>query len=138
MSMDATRKVLDGYLAALLDGGDFSRFFADDVEWTMSETGEVVTGRDAVRDYIIAVHTHAFTARPEVRNLVVGDGVAILEAYFVGTHTGEFGGIAPTGATLRVPYCVAYDVAGGRITALRGYLPIRAMVAALTDAAAKV
>jgi len=137
MSRDSTRAVMDGYLGALVEGGDFARFFADDAVCTTTETGEVVTGREAVRDYILAVHTQAFTARPEIRNLVVGDAGAILEADFVGTHTGEFGGVAPTGATLRVPYCVAYDVAADRITALRGYLPIRAMVAALSEATAK-
>ena len=138
MSRNSTRAVMDGYLAALVEGGDFARFFADDVVWTTTETGEVVTGREAVRDYILVVHTQAFTARPELKNLVVGDSGAILEADFVGTHTGDFGGVAPTGATLRVPYCVAYDVAGDRITALRGYLPIRAMVEALSQATAKV
>jgi hypothetical protein len=37
-----------------------------------------------------------------------------------------------------VPYSVAYDVAGDRITALRAYLPIRLMVATLSEAAATV
>ena len=103
-----------------------------------TETGEVITGRESVRDYILAFHTQAFAARPEVKNVVVGDAGAVLEADFGGTHTGEFGGVAATGATLRVPYCVAYDVAGDRITALRAYLPIRAMVAALSEASARV
>ena len=138
MSTDGTRSVMDGYVGALLEGGDFARFFADDLVWTTTETGEVITGREAVRDYILAFHTQAFAARPEVKNVVVGDAGAVLEADFVGTHTGEFGGVAATGATLRVPYCVAYDVAGDRITALRAYLPIRAMVAALSEASARV
>lgn len=35
---------------------------------------------------------------------MVGDGQATLEADFVGEHTGEFAGVAATGAQLRVPY----------------------------------
>jgi hypothetical protein len=40
-------------------------------------------------------------------------------------HTGEFAGIAPTGASLRVPYSVFYDVTDAGITALRAYMPLR-------------
>jgi predicted ester cyclase len=59
-----------------------------------------------------------------------------LEADFVGTHTGEFAGIAPTGASLRVPYAVFYDVGDDGIKALRGYMPIRQIVAELQAAMA--
>jgi predicted ester cyclase len=75
------------------------------------------------------------SAHPEVKALTVGDGKATLEADFVGTHAGEFAGVAATGAQLRVPYCVCYDVSGDTITALRAYLPISSMVAQVRTAA---
>ena len=135
MSVESTTEVMNDYLDALLKQEDFGRFFADQVVWTTTETGDVVTGRDAVRDFIVAFHTQAFEARPEIKGLTVGDGHATLEADFVGRHTGDFAGIAATGAELRVPYAVCYDVADGTITALRAYLPINLMVAQVRAAA---
>ncbi len=138
MSLDSTSQVMNDYLDALLKQGDFGQYFADQVVWTTTETGDEVTGREAVRDFIVAFHTQAFDAHPEVKALIVGDGHASLEADFVGTHTGDFGGVAATGAQLRVPYCVCYDVADGAITALRAYLPINLMVAQVQAAADRV
>ena len=66
----------------------------------------------------------------------VGEDFAVFEADFVGTHTGSFAGIEPTGALLRIPYCVVYEVAGDEITAVRGYLPVAAFLAKLRDASA--
>jgi ketosteroid isomerase-like protein len=138
MSLDSTSQVMNDYLDALLKQGDFGQYFADQVVWTTTETGDEVTGREAVRDFIVAFHTQAFDAHPEVKALIVGDGHAALEADFVGTHTGDFAGFAATGAHLRVPYCVCYDVADGAITALRAYLPINLMVAQVRAAADRV
>ena len=134
MSLEATRQTMSEYLDALVNRGDFAQFFTDDVHWTTIETGQEIQGREAVRDFIVALHTEFFDARPEVRNVAIADGMAALEADFVGVHTGEFAGIAPTGATVRSPYCVFYDVGDGGITALRAYMPVAQIVAALEAA----
>ena len=136
MSLDATTKTINSYLQALFNGDDFARYFSDDVAWTTMETGDQVHGRDGVRDYIVALHTQMFDAHPEVKSVTIGDATAALEADFVGTHTGEFAGIPPTGAALRVPYCVVYDLADHSIRALRGYIPVALMVTQLQTAAA--
>ena len=136
MSLEATTRTIDSYLNALLNGGDLGQFFTDDVHWTTMETGEEIQGREAVRDLIISLHKELFDGKPEVRNVAIADGLAALEADFVGVHTGEFAGIAPTGAAIRVPYCVFYDVGEAGITALRAYMPVRQMVAELEAAAA--
>jgi len=135
MSVDMTERTIDAYIDSLLGGGDFASFFSDDVLWTTMETGEEVRGREAVRDYIVALHTQAFHAAPEVKRFVVGDGVAALEAVFVGTHAGDFAGIPATGRQVRLPYAVVYDVADERITALHAYFPIQALVNQLQTAA---
>jgi predicted ester cyclase len=129
---------MDEYLHALLDGSDFGRFFAPDVVWTTMETGEAVRGRDAVRDLITGIHTRAFQAHPELVNLMTGDGTAMLEAVFDGTHVGEFAGVAATGRHVRLPYCMAYDVSEDAITALRSYFPMAAISAQLTAASRSV
>ena len=135
MSLEATTLTINSYLNALLNGADFGQFFTDKVQWTTIETGEEIQGREAVRDFIVALHRELFDAHPEVRSVVIADGLAALEADFVGVHTGEFAGIAPTGAAVRVPYSVFYDVGDDGITALRAYMPVRQLVAELEAAA---
>jgi SnoaL-like polyketide cyclase len=80
-------------------------------------------GRQPVHEFLVWMHTQAFDAHPKVKTLVVGDGQTALEADFVGIHTGEFLGMAATGKSVQVPYCVVYDLRGDRIAALRAYIP---------------
>ena len=134
MNVDDTRKTLDAYLDALTGGGDFAAYFDDEVSWTTTETGERVTGREEVRDLILALHTRMFHASPEVRNVVVGEGRAALEAVFVGVHAETFGDVPATGAKVRSLYSVFYDLEDGRITALRAYFPVTALVQELRKA----
>ena len=67
-------------------------------------------------------------------NLVIGEGTAAIEAVFVGTHTGEFAGIAATGKEVAVPYSVFYELADGKITALRIYAMAEGLVQQLQAA----
>jgi predicted ester cyclase len=134
MADTTTRDVMDEYLQALLHGSDFGRFFAPDVVWTTMETGEEVRGRDEVRNLILAMHTQAFQAQPELVHLLTGDTTAMVEAVFVGTHVGDFAGLPATGLQVRWPYAVAYDVVGGAIIALRAYFPMTALRSQLAEA----
>ena len=136
MSMQETDQTIRDYLDALLTGGDFAAFFADDVVWTTMETGEEIRGRQAVKDFIVALHSQWFQASPELRNVTAADGVAAIEAVFAGTHTAEFAGIPATGATVRLPYAVSYDITAGKIQTLRAYFPVLALIQQLKDAAA--
>jgi predicted ester cyclase len=136
MSQQATQDVMQAYLAALVARADFAGFFAPDVRWTTMESGDQVVGRDAVRDLIVGLHTNTFDAHPEVVDVLAGDGTAMLEARFVGRHTGDFAGVPATGADVDVPYCVAYRIDGGLITELRAYMPVMAMRAQVAEAAA--
>lgn len=136
MSVEETQQTIQSYVDALLSGGDFAASFTEDVEWTTMETGERVRGREAVRDHIVALHTQAFDASPELRSIATSDGVAMLEAVFVGTQTAEFAGVPPTGASVRVAYAMSYDIVDGQISALRAYFPVGAIVAQLREAAA--
>jgi predicted ester cyclase len=135
MSVQATEQTLHSYLDTLLGRGDFTRFFAEDVTWTTMETGDQIRGPKAVADFIIALHSQYFDARPELKSTVASDGVALIEADFVGTHTGEFAGIGPTGLAVRVAYCVVYDIPGDKITALRAYFPITLLIQQVSQAA---
>ena len=137
MTFEETEGTIRAYLDALQTGGDFAAYFADDVTWTTMETGDQLRGRDPVRDFIVALHSQLFDATPEFGHVSVADGVAALEAVFVGKHIAEFAGVPATGAEVRLPYSVSYDVAGGKIEALRAYFPITALIHQLSDAAAR-
>jgi predicted ester cyclase len=134
MAEETTRRLMDEYVHALLDGSDFARFFAPDVVWTTMESGDEVHGRDAVRDLILTLHARAFHARPELVSLVTGDGVAMVEAVFDATHAGSFAGVPATGLHVRLPFCMAYAVSGSAITAVRAYFPMAALGARLAEA----
>jgi hypothetical protein len=73
----------------------------------------------------------AFDGTMEVRGLIVEPGKAVLEADFVGRHTGDFAGVAATGRDVRVPYAVVYELDADRIRALRIYLAPEQIVAQL-------
>jgi hypothetical protein len=66
MSREQTEETMRRYLDALVAKGDFASHFADDVVWTMMESGEEVRGRDGVRDLIVAMHNEMFEAEPEL------------------------------------------------------------------------
>jgi len=69
-----------------------------------------------------------FDASPEFGLLVCGDGSAALEATFIGRHIADFAGVGATGVEVRLPYSVFYELASGKITALRAYLPIMSLI----------
>jgi steroid delta-isomerase-like uncharacterized protein len=122
MSVETTAETMRSYLDAFLARGDFAEYYTDEVTWTTVAAHQELQGRQPVRDFLIWMHTQAFDAHPKVKTLVVGDGQAALEADFVGTHTGEFLGMAPTGKSVQVPYCMVYDLQDDKITALRAYI----------------
>jgi steroid delta-isomerase-like uncharacterized protein len=124
MSVQATSETVRSYLDAFLARGDFAAYFSDDVTWTTIGAGQELQGREPVLDFLMWMHTQAFDAHPKVKTLVIGDGQAVLEADFVGTHTGEFLGIPATGKSVQVPYCVVYDLRGDKLAALRAYIPM--------------
>ena len=137
MSVEETERTIREYLDALLSGGDFAAYFADDVVWTTMETGDQIKGREAVTDFIVTLHRQLFDASPELVNVTTADGVAAIEAVFAGTHTAEFASVPATGAAVRLPYSVSYDIShDGKIDALRAYFPILARVQQLKDAGA--
>jgi predicted ester cyclase len=123
--MSSTSKsTIESYLDALVARGDYAQYFSDDVTSELVGTTTNTHGRDATRDFIAFFHTKAFDASPKLKTLVTGDDHAAVEADFVGTHIAEFMGIAATGRSVSIPYCVIYDLTGDRITALRIYMPM--------------
>src|SRR3954453_19040442 len=104
MSAEESRATIEQYAEVLGARGDYGRFFDDDVEFALMGTDQHARGAQAAEQAIRFLHETAFDARPEITNIVVGDHGAAAEAWFVGTHTGEFLGVTATGNPVRVPY----------------------------------
>src|SRR5215467_16388669 len=131
--MGTERQVMQGYLEALAERGDFPAYFTDDVIASFEGTDQTAVGRDRAGRLIRYVHEDAFDARAELKNLLVDDGKAAIEADFVGTHTGEFAGLQSTGRAVRVPYSVVYDLRDDQISAVRIYFPMSLLMEQLTN-----
>ena len=129
MGAQEVRETIEEYVEVLLARGDYGRLVAEDVELSIAGTDQSARGASEAEEAIRFFHEIAFDAQPELVNTIVGDRGAAVEFMFVGTHVGEFSGVAPTARTVRVPYFVFYDVNGGRITALRIYMPLDQLVA---------
>jgi predicted ester cyclase len=122
MSVENTQRTMEAYIEDLVGGGPYKRHFSDDVVVALVGTDQGAEGPDAAEAWINYLHQQAFEARPELKNMIIGDDKAAAELDFVGKHVGEFGGIAATGREVRVPYSVVYDLEGEKIKELRIYL----------------
>jgi hypothetical protein len=106
------------YFAAMGRGEDLSQFFTEDVTWLMADSGEQVRGASAARDYILDLHSRIVSQKSS--DLVVTDGKAYLEGFFVKS----------TKATSEdYSYCLVYDLHGSRISAMRCYGTLAALMA---------
>ena len=116
---------MEEYLEDLLEQGPYKRYFSDNVVLTMMGYDKEATGPDAVEQLIDDIHRRAFDARLEIKSKVVAPDGQAAEFDFVGMHTDEFAGIEATEGEVRVPYCVAYDLEGEKISrALRLFFPM--------------
>ncbi len=128
MSYERTQRVMDRYFSA--DHGDLEMLSAD-VVFTLMATSEQYRGRDGVAQMLHGLYQVAFQAHAELRRMLVGERGAACEFDFVGTHTGEFARVPPTGKQVRVPFAVFYDVDGDQIVGARIYMEMPVMLAQL-------
>jgi SnoaL-like domain len=108
MSAQQTRRVIGDYFRAM-DRGQFAQFLADEVTWTTIDTNAVVRGPHAVQDAIIGLH--ARMSDVETHRIIFSDDCAYLEGSCAGAD----------GQMQRIPYCIAYDLTGSQIAAMRAY-----------------
>jgi steroid delta-isomerase-like uncharacterized protein len=108
---------------------------ADDVVFRVMATGEEYRGPQAVLGMLNYFYHVAFEADAETFNAIFTDGQAMIEADFVGRHTGEFAGIPATNREVRVPLCVAYDLENDLIKRGRVYFEMPVLFQQLGAAA---
>lgn len=136
MTTQETRETMLAYLDALVMRGAFPDYFAGDVTFTIMGTDQTVHGRAAVEEMMYYLHEQAFDAHPVIKTLIFGEGQAAVEFDFLGTHIGEFNGVLATGRSVKVPYVAVYDLAGGKITHLRIYMPMDILMSQISPAPA--
>jgi steroid delta-isomerase-like uncharacterized protein len=133
MPIERTREVMSRYWNS--EHRDVS-MMAQDVVFTHMATGQEHRGPDAVLGMLEYMYRRAFDATAEIHTRLCGESQAVLEADFVGKHSGEFAGISATGRSVRVPLCVVYDLERDQITRARVYLEMPVLMRQLGQAPA--
>lgn len=118
MSIESTRAVMTKYLNS---GHSDLSALADDVVFTIMDTGEEHRGPEAVAGMLHYFYHIAFDASLETRSMIYADQHLAAEWDFVGKHIAEFAGIAATGKQVRVPLCVIYDLENDKVKRGRVY-----------------
>lgn len=108
------------------------QYVAEDGVFTSMNTGEKTVGREAVGQMLHYIYHVAFEARAEIKNMIITENKAVLEADFTGKHIGEFAGIPPTNKEVNVPLCIVYDLENGLIKQARVYFLMDVMIKQLT------
>lgn len=99
------------------------------VDWNMAMADEVVspqftshdwpedgpTGPQAFRDYYATLRSAVSDARYEVNDLIAENDRVVVRWRMLGTHTGDFGGIAASGKAIVLKGIAIYRVEGGML-----------------------
>jgi predicted ester cyclase len=99
------------------------------VDWNMAVVDQLVspqfrshdwpadgpTGPQAFRDYYAAIRVAVPDARYEVDDLIADGDRAVVRWRLLGTHLGQFGGIAPTGRPIALKGIAIYRVENGML-----------------------
>lgn len=99
------------------------------VSWNMAVADEVIspqftshdwpeggpTGPKAFRDYYSAMRSALPDARYEVDDLIAEGDRVVVRWRLLGTHEGDFRGIAPTGRPITLKGIAIYRVEGGKL-----------------------
>lgn len=118
MSIESTRAVMTRYLNS---GHSDLSAMADDVVFTVMDTGQEYRGPQAVAGMLHYFYHIAFDATVETKNMIYAEQQCAAEWDFVGKHIGEFAGVAATGKQVRVPLCVIYDLENDKVKRGRVY-----------------
>jgi steroid delta-isomerase-like uncharacterized protein len=91
-------------------------------------TGQVFDGDDEVMGYYRTTRTAFPDQRHENARFHITDDAVIVEFDLLGTNTGEFYGLPPTGKAFRVPVIAVFSFDGDRITNERIYFDSASLV----------
>jgi hypothetical protein len=124
MELEQTRAVMSAYW-----DGDSNRV-GEDVTFHLLPIGEVTRGREAFLARRAHFYDGLFTAKLEDIHTCIGADHAVMEGTLAGVLREPFAGATPTGALVRLPMCVSYDLEDGRIIRVRAYVQTEGLRAA--------
>jgi predicted ester cyclase len=120
MAAEDAGAVVPTYLEAIRRRQGLRHLLADTVLFEAPGSWSLRGAREVER----AVRHHyevEFDAAPELVGLVADGRAAVAEVVFAGRHIGEYDGVAATGAAVRLPLAMAFEVEQGLIEAIRVY-----------------
>jgi predicted ester cyclase len=115
---------------AVANKGLLRRFYKEVyVDWNMALADQILspqftshdwpqsgpTGPQAFRNYYSALRSAVPDARYEVDDLIAEDDKVVVRWRLLGTHKGDFRGIAPTGRPIVLKGIAIYRVEGGKL-----------------------
>lgn len=121
MTIESTHEVMSQYFSS--EHSSVSTM-SEDVVFTIMATGQQHRGPEGVMQMLDYFYRVAFDATAETKNMIIGDGKAVVEGDFVGRHIGEFAGIPATNKDVRVPIAVFYDLENDKIIQGRVYFEL--------------
>jgi predicted ester cyclase len=121
--VSTNREIVTLYIDAVIKRQDFAQYFTDNVTFELMWTGPRAEGRQAVESMINYMY-QVLDAGAELKHLTVDGDSAAAELMFLGKHIGDFNGVSATGKSINMPYMAQFDVAGGRISAVRIYMSL--------------
>lgn len=83
--------------------------------------GEGVRGHDGLEEFLRGLEASFSDFEVTHVEQLIGDGIAMFESTFTGTHDGEFNDIPPTNETIEVPNMSVIQIEDGRIEEHRTY-----------------
>lgn len=93
----------------------------DHPRYELIATGQVFDGTEDVMGYYTASRAAFPDQRNEIHTLRHADDAVIVEFDLLGTHAGEFLGIAPTGKTFRARMAAIFEFEDDRVVCERIY-----------------
>jgi predicted ester cyclase len=97
---------------------DWNMALVDDViapQFTSHDWPDGATGPQAFRKYYAAIRSAVPDARYEVDDLIAEGDRVVVRWRLLGTHRGEFGGIAPRGRAITLRGIAVYRVEAGKL-----------------------
>ncbi|MFI5187411.1 MAG: ester cyclase [Chitinophagales bacterium] len=98
------------------------KYVTDDAVFINLGTKDEYKGREEIGGMLHYIYHVAFDAKAVIKNTIVTENKAVLEADFRGRHIGEFAGLQPTNKEVDVPLCITYDLENGFIKKARIYM----------------
>jgi steroid delta-isomerase-like uncharacterized protein len=116
MTPDTLKAIAKRWILGIWDQADF-RLIAElaSDEYSYDAPGQAPMGGPAFREFVTVVRTAFPDLQNSIESQIAEGDVVVTRGTTRGTHQGAFGGLAPTGRRITVPWVMFTTFANGRI-----------------------